>query len=191
MWFFVVFIFLILFCDCPLPLILLRVPKAQHTSSQVMPLNETFCLYTIRGPSSELVKPCEDCLLAQTPNTYDGVINEMKFHPSILCTIRTRMNYIILWLPAISQELICYYFIQSILFLSFFNLSNVVEKCIVHASRHERAGLIDEICSSPEGYVIVCTMYSVNLIVFIYYQTSVLGLYCGLSVGYVHTFSNE
>lgn len=42
----------------------------------------------------------------------------------------------------------------------YFIFSNVVEKCIVHASRHERAGLIDEICSSPEGYVIVS---SVNL----------------------------
>lgn len=28
--------------------------------------------------------------------------------------------------------------------------SNVVEKCIVHASRHERSGLIDELCSAPE-----------------------------------------
>ena len=37
--------------------------------------------------------------------------------------------------------------------ISIFNCSNVVEKCITHASRPDRAILIEEVCNSTDGYV--------------------------------------
>lgn len=53
------------------------------------------------------------------------------------------------------EKVVLFFFIL----LSFFlfaltpypHLSNVVEKCVTHASRAERAVLIDEVCSLTEG----------------------------------------
>lgn len=36
-------------------------------------------------------------------------------------------------------------------FFSLFFLSNVVEKCVIHSSRAERALLIDEVCCQKDG----------------------------------------
>lgn len=37
------------------------------------------------------------------------------------------------------------------MFLDLFHYSNVVEKCVTHASRTERAVLIDEVCTMNDG----------------------------------------
>ena len=73
----------------------------------------------------------------------------MKFH---LCASQNLLTKLCVYIIPFMVYKFHGFFIN--FFLSFcYPFSNVVEKCIVHASRHERAALIDEICNSPEGLV--------------------------------------